>query len=279
MRKKRRISFQHTGLEIATLLGRFFLDTEDLHYGYWPPDLPVQTSNLKQAQANYTGLIIKKIPSHVRTILDVGAGNGNLSKRLIEKGFQVEALTPSKYQAAGIREKLGSDFRVHVSKFEHCKTLNEYDLIIFSESFQYIPVKKALDKAVSALKDRGFLLICDFFNRDTGETSAFKGGHSWKKFTGILQDYPFTRSVDIDISNETAPNIILFANLLNEVGFPASSLFNEYLSYKYPRMMSFLRWKFRHSLTEIRNRYAPARINPEMYLRTKTYRLLVLQLP
>jgi len=36
MEKKKKVSSRSVGLDIGLTIGRFFLNTEDLHYGYWP---------------------------------------------------------------------------------------------------------------------------------------------------------------------------------------------------------------------------------------------------
>ena len=38
MRKNKKVSSRKIGLDIGLLIGRFFLNTEDLHYGYWPKE-------------------------------------------------------------------------------------------------------------------------------------------------------------------------------------------------------------------------------------------------
>lgn len=277
MRIGKRISFQYTGLEIATLVGRFFLDTEDLHYGYWVEGLPVKTANLKQAQENYTDLIIRHIPEETRTILDVGAGNGNLSRKLQNNGFTIESLTPSFYQAEVIKSKLKAGSRVHVSRFQSCKTLGKYDLIIFSESFQYIPVKKAITMARSLLNTSGKILICDFFSKVTKDVDIFNGGHNWDKYLDVLVKESIEILIDLDITPETAPNIKLFSDLVNDVGLPSAWMVKEYLFYKYPRIMSLLRWKFRSKYRSLTGRYDKNILNAENFLKCKTYRLMLLK--
>ena len=45
---RKRVSPNEIGLEIGLVLSRFFLDTEHLHFGYWPDDLDVNLDNLKK---------------------------------------------------------------------------------------------------------------------------------------------------------------------------------------------------------------------------------------
>ena len=41
-----------------------------------------------------------------------------------------------------------------------------YDLILCSESFQYLLLEKSISKIKQYLNREGYLLICDFFKRD-----------------------------------------------------------------------------------------------------------------
>ena len=78
-----KVSSKEVGLEIGLVLGRFLFNTEHLHYGYWPPELQVEPSNLKHAQELHSKLILESIPDGVQTILDVGSGSGGLAEKLI----------------------------------------------------------------------------------------------------------------------------------------------------------------------------------------------------
>ena len=75
----KKISPNESGLEIGLVLSRFFLNTEHLHFGYWPDDLEVNLDNLKKAQEYHSEEIIHSIPKNVETILDVGSGSGGLA--------------------------------------------------------------------------------------------------------------------------------------------------------------------------------------------------------
>ena len=66
------------GLDVGLLIGKFFMSTEELHYGYWPDDKTVTAQNFSQAQDRHSQLIIDNIPKTVKHILDVGSGSGIL---------------------------------------------------------------------------------------------------------------------------------------------------------------------------------------------------------
>ena len=77
------------GLEVGSILGKYFLKLDHLHYGYWSNNLEVDITNLHIAQDEYTKLILSYIPDGVKSILDVGCGTGHIDKILLDNGYIV----------------------------------------------------------------------------------------------------------------------------------------------------------------------------------------------
>ena len=94
MEKKNKVSSRSVGLDIGLIIGRFFLNTEDLHYGYWPKDKRATVQNFAEAQKAHSQLIIDHIPDKTRSILDVGSGSGNLAIKLLNLGYDVDCVIP-----------------------------------------------------------------------------------------------------------------------------------------------------------------------------------------
>ena len=94
MGSKNKISSKRVGLDIGLAIGRFFLNTEDLHYGYWPKGKTATIQNFAEAQDAHSKLIMDHIPNETKRILDVGSGSGNLAMKLINKCFQVDCVIP-----------------------------------------------------------------------------------------------------------------------------------------------------------------------------------------
>jgi len=186
--KRDKVDSREVGLEIGLLMSRFFQNCDDLHYGYWPNGLEVQFSNMGQAQANHSELIISNIPDGTRSILDVGAGAGSLAEKLLNKDFAVDCVSPSTFLSDKLDEKFNGRSTVYRSKFEDLETDKKYDLILFSESFQYIDIKKALDKSLSLMNESGHLLICDFFKTDADGKNPLQAGHKFSKYQQIIED-------------------------------------------------------------------------------------------
>ena len=49
MAPKNKVSSKRIGLDIGLAIGRFFLNTEDLHYGYWPKVKTATIQNFVEA--------------------------------------------------------------------------------------------------------------------------------------------------------------------------------------------------------------------------------------
>ena len=72
MLKNDKIKSNIIGLDMGLVLGRFFLNTEDLHFGYWPEGEKPTSQNFAWAQKNHSKLITDNIPENT-TILPPGS--------------------------------------------------------------------------------------------------------------------------------------------------------------------------------------------------------------
>jgi len=100
------------------------------------------------------------------TILDVGCGTGISTEILISKGYNVECLSPDLYNQKVINEKFKGAVKFHLTKFEEFSTEKKHDIILMSESSQYITLKKLFEKCKGLLNKDGYLLISDYFRKE-----------------------------------------------------------------------------------------------------------------
>ena len=270
-----KVSSKEVGLEIGLVLGRFLFNTEHLHYGYWPKELPIEPSNLKEAQDLHSKLILDAIPGGVQTILDVGSGSGGLAEKMIAAGYQVHCVSPSEYLADRIEENLGEKVRVFRNTFERLVLDDTYDLVLFSESFQYVKILKALDQVITALGMDGHLLICDFFRQPGTGRRPLGGGHDWQTFQDKITEFPFQQLLNQDITAETAPTMDVLTAFIDDVADPVRTLSARYLNSHYPRIMRMVYWYFAKRIAKINRIYFSGSLTSEMFNRMKTYRLLL----
>jgi SAM-dependent methyltransferase len=275
MRKNKKNSSRETGLEVGSILGKYFLKLDYLHYGYWTNDLKVDITNLHKAQQNYTDFLISNIPDSVRNILDVGCGTGTIAKRLVDIGYQVDCLSPSHLQCKRAMELLPNTGQIFECKYEDLETQNRYDLILFSESFQYVSLSEAVAKSFDLLNNEGSLLICDIFKRSTEETSVMRGGHELNKFYEVIGGYSFELVKEVDITEVTTPNIDMLNDMLMNVAQPISQLTADFLDTRYPLASKILRWKYRKEIEKKYNKYFSGGRTGEDFKKFRTYRLLL----
>jgi MPBQ/MSBQ methyltransferase len=186
--------------------------TSYLHYGYWEP-LPASVDDLtiprlRVAQAAYATKLLDLIPAGVDQILDVGCGIGGNAKTMIERGFDVEALAPDPLQQQKFIKYTEGKVPFHLSKFEDYQTDRKYDLVLFSESSQYISVADLATGTAKLLQPGGYLLMADMLRSDANYTEGiFANCHVNSELHAGLVQAGFKLIQTEDISAAIAPTI------------------------------------------------------------------------
>jgi len=200
-----------------------------LHYGYWNLEDELKVENLHRAQEQYIKHLISLIPQGVQTVLDVGCGTGGNALLLKEKGFQVEALSPDTAQAEAFRAK--GEIPFHLTKFEHFETDKRYDLILMSESSQYIPMKEGFKKCRNLLTSKGNLLVSDYFLRENFDEDNILAicTHKKDEYQKTAEEFGFEIIKSEDITSRVTPTLDLARLKYDEYVKPTLELFNDLL--------------------------------------------------
>jgi SAM-dependent methyltransferase len=251
----KKIDSKEVGLELGFLVMKFFLKSEYMHYGYFSNGLEADVTNLKEAQERYTKLIFSCIPEGVKTILDVGCGSGKMAQELIEKGYQVDCVSPSMALKKISEQLLPGDAKVYKTKFESYESDKKYDLILFSESFQYIPMDESIPRALEYLNEGGHILLGDFFRRDIPGKHPIGGGHKWKEWENKLPQFPVDVVFEKDITEETAKTIDIVNQLTNEVIHPVWKSCFMLAEDRFPFLMKIVKWKYKKKLNKMENKH------------------------
>lgn len=267
------------GLETGLLLARYLLDTENLHYGFWSDGLEVKLANMPAAQERYTDFLISHVPQEARSVLDVGCGAGVTAERLLERGMEVECVAPESGLLECARKRLGKRAKVHAAKFEEFEPGRRFDVVLFSESFQYIPFEQALPHALKFVNPGGHVLICDFFKQQGKKGSPISGGHKMHELVKQMDTLNLKVVQDIDITKQTAPNLDLVAEFLEQVGKPGYEMLMEHATATWPKLSKLGRWWFRKRIAKLEHKYFSGRRTGAAFAEYKTYRLLLLQTP
>ncbi|MFH1709468.1 MAG: class I SAM-dependent methyltransferase [bacterium] len=158
---------ERTKVRVQPVL-KLYLDlskTDYLHFGFWKKGDKLTLENFQKAQERYLANLIKFIPKGVKTILDVGCGVGGNARKLASLGYKVTGICPDPYQGKLFRENTKGKADFKLTTLERYKTDQKFDLILMSESVQYIPFRDGLKKIKELLKPDGHLLISDYFKK------------------------------------------------------------------------------------------------------------------
>lgn len=227
------------GLDVGLSFIRWLTGRENLHYGFWT-GLEVTAGNLGAAQEAYTRRLFGLLPQgRALRILDIGGGAGETAAKLVELGHRVEIVVPSPFLAERCRRNAGQA-RVHETTFEAFASDNAFDVCLFSESFQYIPLATALRKAADLLAPEGEILIADCFRTEAyrgRQTHGAKpgGGHPLARFREAVAANGLRILLEEDITDAVAPSIDLEQALFNVFGHAYARIDGE-LAQKKPRM-------------------------------------------
>lgn len=274
-----KVDSKEVGLVAGLNLFNFFLGTRDLHYGLWPDDLEVCIQNLPTAQQRYSEFLISHIPAGVKRILDVGCGAGGLASELLARGYEVEGVSPSPLLSEAAQQQAGEGFKIHQGRFEDVRfdAEQKFDLVMFSESFQYITLDTVFDNAIRRLNPGGHVMICDFFKTGAPGRSVIGGGHPIKKFMAALEKSDMEVLVDKDITRETAPNLDIVDQMGRELFYPTFKLIGYAFDSNHPWLSKLLRWKYQKKLKKINRKYLSGERNGANFALHKVYRLFVLR--
>ena len=271
-KKKKKEYSRLVGLDIALKVSSFVTGKEHLHYGLWEK-LDVTLENLGKAQEAYTNLLFKylpkKEPQKKLEILDIGGGAGENAKKLIERGHRVTIIVPSKILAEHAKINTNKKAEILITTFEdYIPKYNSFDLCLFAESFQYIPIKTALKKASMLLKNNGEILIADCFRSDKKQIGIIRqpgGGASLKSMEKELEIQKFKILVRKEITKLVAPSVELEQKFYNTLGFSINRIVTS-LNVNRPITLKFLKIIYKISISKRRRK----RLEKRLFENTRT---------
>lgn len=184
-----------------------------LHLGLFTDEMPRDLHGVEAAQHEYTRTLIDLIPDGVETILDVGCGTGDTSKKLLEAGFRPEGLSPDPFHGEKYRETIGPEGTFYLSGFEDVRPGKTYDCLLFSESPQYIDKDSFFPKCLELTRSGSCIVLADFFQKDHDEyyTKAFVE----RDFRERAERTGFEIAYHRDITREVLPNLDISMELLS----------------------------------------------------------------
>ena len=265
MREK--IDTRAIGLDVGLSFIKWLTGAENLHYGLWD-GLEVTAGNLRAAQDAYTTKLFKMLPEGPLRILDIGGGAGETARKLLELGHSVDIVVPSAFLAQRCRENAPAA-TVHECMFEDLQVDKKFDLCLFSESFQYIPVNIALQKAADHLDEGGEIIISDCFRSEGFQGhavgSTVGGGHHIGTYRQTLATLPLVTVSEEDITASVAPSIDLEQALFNVFGHAITRIDTELAQKKRKT-----RWFIKRALTTVMSKRKRFRLHQRLMEKTRT---------
>jgi len=203
-------------LDLEALFSQALEGKGYLHYGYWPDRTADELTlhRLALAQQAYFDQLAGAIPEGTRSILDVGSGTGSNALRLLQMHYSVDCVCPSPRLNEIARRQLPPGTRIFENTFEELATDNQYDLLLFSESFHYLDAAKALPRI--AARARKHVLIFDYFSRTD---SAIARRLSHRQFVRLLSEAvpgAFRILTDRDVTDFIIPTFKVLDAIKND---------------------------------------------------------------
>ena len=272
------------GLDLYVYVAKTFADSPWLHYGLWEPGEKPNIPQLRMAQERYVEKLLALIPPAPGRLVDIGGGTGEMAKVLLDKGYTVEMITPSHLQAEVAVEKLGSNARVHETKFEDFEGQGPFDICLFSESFQYVDLDRSLAKLKDILAPDGRVIIADCF-RSEGYVKGERqpgGGHRYTEFVDAVAKAGFRIAANEDVTLAAAQSMAIDQNVYRGFVAPTVEQIRGLLSHKRPILYWFAKTAYALFVPRKERENIVARLkadyrSPEVFAKANTYRFLALE--
>ncbi|MFN2394979.1 MAG: cyclopropane-fatty-acyl-phospholipid synthase family protein [Bacteroidales bacterium] len=230
------------------------LGLDRLHYGLWHDSDERNINGLIQAQKRYEELLVDEIENLSDkdsgfSVLDVGCGTGATSETLFGKNYQVEGLSPDLYQKELFEKRVPVPF--HLARYQNFDSEKTYDLVLMSESAQYIPLNRLFDKTTQLLKSKGYLVVCDYFVLDDATGKMAKSGHRLSAFLEEAQKNNFQIVKEEDITEAILPTLDTAKNFVERYIIPSLDIAREKIQERRPWLYKTLMWLFRKKISKV----------------------------
>jgi SAM-dependent methyltransferase len=268
-------------MDFAHIFLRYFFESEYMHFGYWVSGEEIKFLNLRRAQERYAVKLMQMIPTEVKSILDVGCGSGEMARQLLMQNFAVDVVAPPSVMTACAKEKLRDNAGFYREKFEELNINKKYDLVLFSESFQFVPLEAAIQQTLKY--SNKYILIADVFKKDMPERGPIGGGHRYDDFVNLIQKHNLIEIDNLDVTAHIAPQFDLEQDLFWNFVRPMSDVAQRIYAYNCSlllkmllRVVIFLK---RRKLQQLHDKYFNKRLqrNSNTFSLYKTYRFILLQ--
>ena len=244
-----------------------------LHYGWWEGEA-LGLDGLKAAQHRYAEKLAAWIPAGVTSVLDVGCGTGGNALLLTGLGYRVEGLSPDPFQEERFVARTGLTF--HRARFQDYVPTQPYDLVLMSESSQYVPLDR-LFGAVSRAAPGGLLLVSDYFPLVKDSRPITRSGHRYEDFRAAAAAAGFVVLREEDVTEAVLPTLRYAEDLVERYARPTLALVVDTLAERHPWVLRFARWVLRRRIAKILDQREL--IDPAAFREAKRYVFFLFRVP
>ncbi|MEX0860418.1 MAG: class I SAM-dependent methyltransferase, partial [Cucumibacter sp.] len=235
------------------------------------------------AQERHVDKLLSLLPPPPARVLDVGGGTGEMAARLAGLGYTVEMITPSATQAGLARQRLGGKAKVIEARFEAFEGEGPYEVCLWSESFQYVPMRDSLPRTRRLIVPGGTVVIADCFRRESfAGGRAPGGGHRWPAFLEAAGAEGFEIVSDEDVTEAVAPSMLLDQKFYREFAAPVVAQLSGSLKARRPIVHGLLSAIYRLAVGKAKREALDARLradyrSPEAFISANCYRFMKLR--
>lgn len=243
-----------------------------LHFGYFKDPLveaqTISLADMTKAMDDYADLLVFRVRAGEKAI-ELGCGMGGLLEKLDAGGIEICGVTPDKSQIAHIR-KNWPHIELYNCTLEELsvRDAGKFDVAINSESFQYVDIKRGIEKIDRLLAPNGRWLISDYFRLE--KDTYNKSGHILSEFEAALAAGGFEIVERVDITANVLPTLKYAYLLATRLALPVAGFSVK----KFFLRHAFLEYLFAPDIEDRLKNVRLGTIDAKVFSHDKVYLLL-----